>query len=56
MDGVTADMLKVEDAETPLLLTEIFRNILENEAARDAWQTGLIVKLPKKGDLSNCNN
>ena len=31
VDGVTAEMLKAEETETPRLLTEIFRNIWESE-------------------------
>ena len=31
VDGVTAEMLKAEETETLLLLTEIFRNIWESE-------------------------
>ena len=53
-DGVTADMLKVEDTVTPRLL--IFSDIRETENIPEDWKMGLIVKLHKKGDLSNCNN
>ena len=53
-DGVTADMLKVEDTVTPRLLTQIFSDIWETENTPD-WKMGLIVKLHKKGDLSNSN-
>jgi len=55
-DGVTAEMLKVEETETPRLLTCIFREIRESETIPEAWKTGLFVKLPKKGDLGDCNN
>ena len=34
----------------------IFREIWESETIPEAWKTGLIVKLPKKGDLADCNN
>lgn len=53
---VTADMLKIEETETPQLLTRIFRDIWEKESAPEDWKIGLIVKLAKKGDLSDCNN
>ena len=49
-------MLKAEDTETPRFLTDIFQEIWENEQIPEAWKTGLIVKLPKKGDLGECNN
>ena len=55
-DGVTAEMLKAEETETPRILTDIFREVWESETTPEAWKTGLIVKLPKKGDLGECNN
>jgi len=56
VDGVTAETLKAEETETPCLLMCIFREIWESETIPEAWKTGLIVKLPKKGDLGDCNN
>ena len=55
-DGVTAEILKAEETETPRLLMGIFREIWESETIPEAWKTGLIVKLPKKGDLADCSN
>ena len=55
-DGVTAEMLKVEDTVTPRLLTHIFSDIWETADILTDCKIGLIVRLPKKGDLSNCNN
>ena len=55
-DGVTAEILKAEETETPRLLMGIFREKWESETIPEAWKTGLIVKLPKKGDLADCNN
>ena len=56
LDGVTADMLKAEDIMTPKLLKDILGQIWNSEEIPESWTTGLIVKLPKKGDLSDCNN
>ena len=56
VDGVTAEMLKIDEEETPRLLTEIFEQIWNSEELPESWKIGLIVKLPKKGDLTNCNN
>ena len=56
IDGVTADMLKTEEHTTPKLLTQIYNVIWSDEAAPPEWKTGLIAKIPKKGDLSDCNN
>ena len=55
-DGATADMLKVEDTVPPRLLTQIFNDIWKTENIQEEWKMGLIIKLPIKGDLSNCNN
>jgi len=56
IDMVTAEMLKAEDKETPRILTQLFGKIWEDENIPEEWKTGLIVKLPKKGVLSDCNN
>ena len=49
-------MLKAEDTVTPQLLCQILQKIWDSEEAPSEWKTGTIVKLPKKGDLGNCNN
>ena len=55
-DEVTAEMLKIETEFTPKLLQKIFHRIWESENLPEEWKTGLIVKLPKKGDLTDCGN
>ena len=50
-DGVCAEMLKVESQELPNILQEILQKIWETKEI-----PGILIKLPKKGDLSNCNN
>jgi hypothetical protein len=45
-----------EDTETPKLLCQILQKRWDSEKAPKDWNTGVIVKLPKKGDLANCNN
>ena len=55
-DGVCPKMLKAEDTETPKLLCQILQKIWDSEKAPKDWNTGVIVKLPKKGNLGNCNN
>ena len=56
VDGVTAEMLRAEETMTTRLLAEMFQKIWEDESAPATWKTGLIVKLPKKGNLADCNN
>ena len=53
-DCVSADMLKAGGEVTMEALTEIFEGIWEAEETPGDWKMGLIVKLPKKGDLSLC--
>ena len=55
-DGVTAEMLKADVNVTAPILTEIFKQIWEEGQIPEAWRTGLIFKLPKKGDLGDCNS
>ena len=43
-DGVTAEMLKADETETPRLLMCILREIWERETIPEAWKTGRIVK------------
>ena len=55
-DRVSAEMLKAGGEVTMGALTEIFEGIWETEETPGDWKMGLIVKLPKKGDLSLCKN
>ena len=55
-DGVTAEILKADVNVTAPILTEIFKQIWEEGQIPEVWKTGLIFKLPKKGDLGDCNN
>ena len=56
LDGITADMLKADEVETPVILQSILEDVWNEMVIPKEWTTGLIIKLPKKGDLSNCNN
>ena len=56
VDQVHSEMLKAEEIVTPRVLTGILQNIWETETPPSQWKTGLIVKLPKKGDLTDTNN
>ena len=55
-DGVAAEMLKAEDQATPEALCQILQEIWNTGNIPQSWKTGTIVKIPKKGDLSNCSN
>ena len=53
IDQVHVEMLKAEEHQTAIALTEILGKIWTSEETPQSWKTGLIVKLPKKGDLAN---
>ena len=49
-------MLKADEQLTPTVLASILRKVWISETAPEDWKVGLIVKLPKKGYLTDCNN
>ena len=49
-------MLKTQSNMVARKLEEVFKLIWKNEEIPEEWQKGVIIKLPKKGDLENCNN
>ena len=55
-DGICAELLKAEESLTPTILLKIFHEIWISENMPEDWKAGLIVRLAKKGDLSDCNN
>jgi hypothetical protein len=56
LDNITPEVLKV-DVETSIdLLYPMFVKIWVEEKLPADWKKGMIVKLPKKGDTTNCSN
>ncbi|XP_044574004.1 uncharacterized protein LOC123258196 [Drosophila ananassae] len=55
-DGLPAELLQVDTLLMAEKLRPHFESIWENERIHPSWKKGIIVKLPKKGDLSDCNN
>ena len=51
-----AELLKYGGEEIVTWLTYLFNRIWEKEVVPDNWTKGVVVKLPKKGNLANCNN
>lgn len=49
-------MLKADLITSTKVLTDLFRSIWEDETIPSDWDNALNVKLPKKGELQNCNN
>ena len=56
-DGnVYAEMLKAEEQEMPQLLQHILKDVWGNEVIPDVWKRGTIIKLPNKGNPTECSN
>ena len=55
-DGIPAEALKTDVETTADLLLPLFEKIWEQEKVPTDWKDGHIIKLPKKGDLSICEN
>ena len=55
-DGIPLEALRADVQTSTDMLHPLLVKIWETEAVPEDWKKGLIVKLPKKGDLSQCNN
>ena len=56
LDNIPPETLKVEIDVTAAALHPSFQKVWREEKMPAAWKKGLIIKLPKRGDTSNCNN
>jgi len=54
-DGIQPELLKHAELIVPCL-TNLFSMVWQNKEVPTEWRNGIIVPLPKKGDLSDCNN
>ena len=55
-DHIPPEALKADVSTTVDLLHPLFEKIWKEEKFPDEWKEGHLIKLPKKGDLTNCNN
>ncbi|BFY97740.1 hypothetical protein BsWGS_00780 [Bradybaena similaris] len=55
-DDITGEMLKAADDNTLHHLLTFFNEIWQSESPPKEWKNGIIIKLTKKGDLTDCNN
>ena len=55
LDGIPPEALKA-NIQTSTEMLHLLCKIREQERVPDEWKKGHLVKLPKKGDLSSCNN
>ena len=56
IDSLQAELLKADVITASMVFTDLFAKIWNHETIPKDWSKGLISKIPKKGDLSNCDN
>ena len=56
VDNIPPEVIKAMDNISVNALHHLINRIWNEEQTPDDWRKGLLVKLPKKGDLSLCNN
>jgi hypothetical protein len=55
-DNIAAELLQADMETTVNILHKLLYEILNTEQVPEEWKTVLLVKIPKKGDLSICEN
>ena len=56
IDSITIELLRAGGHVTTEVLYELFTKIWDKEEILEDWSKGLIVKLPKRGNLIDCDN
>ena len=56
LDQISAELLKHGGHRTVASLTDLMSNCWQDESVPEEWRKGTIVKLPNKGETSDCNN
>ena len=55
-DGIPAEALKADVNTSVEMLYSLFEEIWGKEEIPAEWKEGYLIKIPKKGDLSRCDN
>ena len=55
-DNLNAELFKTDPELSASILKPLFTAIWEGERIPEDWNKGMIVRIPKKGGLSDCNN
>ncbi|VDP17313.1 unnamed protein product [Schistosoma margrebowiei] len=55
-DDIPTEALKADVAVTARILHILFNKIWDEEQISKDWKKELLMKIPKKGDLSKCDN
>ncbi len=56
IDAIYAEMLKADILTSARVLTDLFQDIWNSDTIPEDWSKGLIVKVPKKGNIKSCDN
>ncbi|VDP77615.1 unnamed protein product [Schistosoma mattheei] len=56
LDNISARALKADVAVTEKTLHILFSKIRDEEQVPTDWKEELLIKIPEKGDPSNCDN
>ena len=56
IDGIPLEILKADTSLTANIITELLQEIWGEKGFQPIVGTGLIIKLPKKGDVRKCEN
>ena len=56
LDNINPEVLQIDPEISVEMLYPLLEKIWTEEMIPEDWEAGLITKIPKKGDLSNCNN
>lgn len=54
-ENIPVAALKADIVSSVNMLHSLFSKIWEEELVPSEWREGILVKLPKNGDLSNCS-
>ena len=55
-DNIPPEVLKADAVVTADILLDLFQEAWDKKEVPQEWRKGYIIKLPKKGDLSECKN
>lgn len=55
-DNMNAELFKADPDLSAMILLPLMTRIWEEKAIPNDWNEGIIIKIPKKGTLNDCNN
>jgi hypothetical protein len=56
LDNIPAEVLKIDQHAMADILLPLFQDMWQKEKFPKEWKERIIIKVPKKGDLSQCKN